>query len=173
MKLAVIGEIIILDKNTVPENFSLKLALVDALPVLFFGLAAITLGIKIESLIFTVGALICTISGMLKVLWKIIVAVKKKNIWSLFIQMRILMPIGFLILIVGLITGLSHMVEIGLLVRLLSFPALGCFIVWLISMVIMSVLAVKLDSSDVKSNWIEQLVNGVGQAFMFIGVIFL
>ena len=40
-------------------------------------------------------------------------------------------------------------------------------------MVLMGVFAAKLDSADVRSNWIEQLTNTIAQASIFTGILFL
>ena len=44
-------------KDTVPEGFSVSMALVDLLPVLFFGLSAMTAGRLFHSALFVAGAL--------------------------------------------------------------------------------------------------------------------
>ena len=46
-------------KDTVPEDFTLSLALVDALPVLFFGASMILIGIMFASSLFILGAVLC------------------------------------------------------------------------------------------------------------------
>ena len=40
-------------------------------------------------------------------------------------------------------------------------------------MVLMGIFAAKLDSSDVRSNWIEQTTNAVAQAAIFVGILFI
>ena len=63
-------------KDTIPENFTLSLALVDALPVLFFGGSMILIGLLFGSPLFLIGAALCFWAGAAKVLWKIIVLTK-------------------------------------------------------------------------------------------------
>ena len=135
-------------KDTIPENFTLSLALVDALPVLFFGGIMILIGLLFGSPLFLIGAALCFWAGAAKVLWKIIVVTKKKNIWWMFLQMRIVMPIGFVLMILAVILNRSA----------IDLPA---------------VFAAKLDSADVRSNWIEQLTNAVAQAAIFTGILCL
>ena len=67
-----------INKNTIPNDFSIKLVLIDAFPVLFFGLSGIFLGLILNNFLFYIGATICMLSGILKVLWKFIVAKKRK-----------------------------------------------------------------------------------------------
>lgn len=81
-------------KNTVPEGFSAALALVDLVPVVFFGLSAVRAGSLLHSALFVAGAVVCLVSGVVKVLWKGIAAVTRRNIWPMFVQMRVFMPAG-------------------------------------------------------------------------------
>lgn len=85
-------------KDIVPEGFTMGLVLVDALPVIFFAGSMFLIGQRFSSALFMLGALFCLVGGAGKVLWKTIVVLKKKNIWPLFVQMRILMPLGFLLM---------------------------------------------------------------------------
>lgn len=79
-------------KDTLPEDFTLLLALTDSLPVIFFGAGMLLIGRRFSSLLFITGSLLYLIGFLRKVLLKIIVVLQKKNVWPLFIQMRILMP---------------------------------------------------------------------------------
>lgn len=160
-------------KDVVPQDFTLGLAIVDAIPVLFFCASVIAIGVAFKSVLFLIGALLVLFAGAVKVLWKIIVVLKKKNVWWMFLQMRILMPIGMVLMMVSLLVNRSRIDGNALWSAVTSMPSLACFIVGIIGMVLMSVFAVKLDSSDVKSNWIEQLTNGIAQAAFFVGILFL
>ena len=158
-----------ISKNIVPEGFTVKLALVDSIPVIFFGLASIILGLSFSSITFIIGACITFLSGLLKVIWKIIVATRKKNIWPLFIQMRIIMPIGFLIMVIGFILACFNN-DMNIFFNSLLNPICIIFLaLGLVGMAMMVVFAIKLDSSNPKSNWIEQICNGISQACFFIG----
>ena len=44
-------------KDTVPEGFSVPMALVDLVPVVFFGLSAVRLGSLFHSALFVAGAI--------------------------------------------------------------------------------------------------------------------
>ena len=89
-------------KDTIPEGFSVKLALVDLIPVVFFGLSAVRVGRLFHSALFIAGAALCLVSGIVKVLWKGIVAVSGRNVWPLFVQMRVAMPVGFALLLAAI-----------------------------------------------------------------------
>ena len=160
-------------KDIVPDNFTLSMALVDALPVIFFGLSMLAISRLFDSTLFLISAILIFASGAGKVLWKIIVALKKKNVWFLFIQMRILMPAGFVLMIVSLIIDRAKVSLSGMGHAIISFPSVIFFAIGILGMVMMSVFAKKLDSSDSKANWIEQLTNGIAQAAIFIGLLLL
>ena len=162
-----------INKNTIPEGFTLGLVLVDALPVLFFGASAVVISILFNSGLFLAGALLCLIGGAGKVLWKLIVVLKRKNIWPLFIQMRVLMPAGFLLMIISLILNRGRLHFAAIIAGMLSFPSVLFFALGVIGMALMIVFSVRLDSSDLKSNWIEQFTNGIAQAAIFIGLLLL
>lgn len=110
-------------KDTVPEGFSVVMALVDLIPVVFFGLSAVRVGRLFQSALFVTGALICLLSGVVKVLWKLIAAVSRRNIWPMFVQMRIFMPVGFLLLLAALIAGRAKLCSAAILAGICGFPA--------------------------------------------------
>ena len=160
-------------KDTIPENFTLSLALVDALPVLFFGGSMILIGLLFGNPLFLIGATLCFWAGAAKVLWKIIVVTKKKNIWWMFLQMRIVMPAGFVLMLLAVIPNRNAINLSAVFAAVISLPSVLFFVIGVIGMVLMGVFAAKLDSADVRSNWIEQLTNTVSQAAIFVGILLL
>lgn len=160
-------------KDTVPENFTLSLALVDALPVLFFGGSMILIGLLFKSVLFMIGALLCFWAGAAKVVWKVIVVTKKKNVWWLFLQMRLVMPAGFVMMLLAVILNRNTIDLSAVLAAVVSLPSAIFFAAGVIGMVLMGIFAAKLDSADVHSNWIEQLTNAAAQASIFAGILFL
>ena len=158
-------------KDAIPEGFTLSMALVDLIPVVFFGLSAIRAGSLFHSRLFVAGALVCLVSGLVKVLWKLIAAVSRKNIWPLFVQMRILMPMGFLILLAALIAGRANLHWPAILAGLTCFPACIFFGAGVLGMTLMFVFDFRMDSSDPKVNWLEQGVNGIAQLCFFLGLL--
>ena len=161
----------IITKDMVPDGFTIPLALVDAIPVLFFAVNIIVLGMKAGfSWLSILGGLLCFLGGGIKVLWKIIVAAKQKNIWWMFIQMRYTMPIGFLLIILGCIVDRHALAA--------AFFGIGAasivfFVLWFAGMCLMGVFAKKLDNADPKSNWIEQGTNAVSQICLLIALLLL
>ena len=119
------------------------------------------------------GAALCFWAGAAKVLWKIIVVTRKKNIWWLFLQMRTVMPLGFVLMLLAVFVNRSGINLPSVFAAVLSFPSVLFFAIGIIGMVLMGVFAAKLDPADVRSNWIEQLTNAVAQASVFTGICFL
>lgn len=162
-----------INRNTVPENFTVGLALFDALPVFFFGIAVILLGVLLHSATFFLGALLCFAAGAAKVIWKLIVVLKQKNVWWLFVQMRYLMPIGFVLMITGVICQWGDPDFHYILRSACEFPVSVFLLIWLFCLILMGVFGAVLDSTKVRSNWIEQITNCVGQFSFLLGVILL
>lgn len=160
-------------RDTIPEDFTLSLALIDALPVLFFGGSIILIGLMFKNALFLIGALLCFWTGAAKVIWKIIVVTKKKNIWWLFMQMRIVMPFGFALMIIAVILSRSTINLSAVLAAAVSMPSVIFFAIGIIGMTLMGIFAAKLDSSSLRSNWIEQLTNAAAQASVFTGILIL
>lgn len=152
-------------RETIPEGFSAPMAFVDLLPVVFFGLSAVKAGNLFHSGLFVAGAVVCLLSGVVKVGWKLIAAVSQRNIWPMFVQMRVLMPVGFLTIFAALIVDRA-----GLLAKLSGFPACLFFLAGALGMILMLVFAFRMDSSDPKVNWMEQTVNSLAQICFFIGL---
>lgn len=158
-------------KDTVPEGFSVVMALVDLIPVVFFGLSAVRVGRLFQSALFVTGALICLLSGVVKVLWKLIAAVSRRNIWPMFVQMRIFMPVGFLLLLAALIAGRAKLRSAAILAGICGFPAYVFFALGALGMVCMCVFARRLDSNAPRANWLEQGVNALAQICIYIGLL--
>ena len=161
----------IITKDMVPEGFSISMALVDAIPVLFFAVNIIILGMKAGfSWLIMLGGLLCILGGGIKVLWKVIVAAKQKNIWWMFVQMRYTMLIGFLLIIIGCIVDRHALAA--------AFSGIGTasvifLVLWVLGMVLMGVFAKVLDNADPKANWIEQGTNAVSQICLCIALLLL
>ena len=160
-------------KDTIPEDFTLSLAVVDAFPVLFFAGSMILIGLLFSSPLFMIGAALCFWAGAAKVIWKVIVVTRKKNVWWLFLQMRIVMPIGFALMLLAVILNLKAIDLSAVIAAVISAPSVFFFAAGLIGMILMGIFASKLDSSDLRSNWIEQITNALAQAAFFFGILLL
>lgn len=156
------------ERHHISEGFTMGLALVDAVPVLFFCGSAVLIGTRMHSILFWWGAALCIIGGSGKVLWKILLAAIHKDIRILNKQMRFIMPLGFLCMIISVC---MHPVSFTMQ-ELLQLPSLLFFAVGLIGMIGMTVLGLTKKSVDVKANWLEQCINCFAQAAFFLGILF-
>ncbi|MCR5772103.1 MAG: hypothetical protein K6G87_12860 [Butyrivibrio sp.] len=154
------------------KDFTLSLALVDAIPVILFGISCIIIGASFNDHLFTVGAVLTISGGICKVLWKLFLATIHKNVYFLNRPLFIvLMPVGFIIMILSiLINGILVDWKV-LLYAFISFPAIIFFIMGILGLCAMTVFFKKHDKKDVKNNWIEQLTNCFSQTMILIGVI--
>ena len=161
-------------KTTEQSNpqFTPMLALVDVIPVLFFGIAAIMLGVKIQSTIFFVGALLCFLAGFGKVLWKFLIAIAGKDVELLGMQLKYVMPAGFLLMIVGAFTA-DRSVVASLINGAMNMPSLLFFLIAVCALAGMVICARKFDRRDVRGNWIEQGINIIAQGCVLLGVLFI
>lgn len=154
------------------EKFTVSLAAVDALPVLFFGIAAAVLGLKLHSAVFFIGAIICLLAGAGKVLWKLLIALRQKDVPLLGAQLRYLMPLGFLLMILGAVLSDQNQLK-TLLHAAVQMPSALFFLLGILGLTGMILCAKKFDRHDVKGNWIEQIINAVAQGCVMLGVLFL
>lgn len=159
--------------NEIPEGFTLQMAIMDALPVIFFTIGISLVALNFKSLIFFIGSFLIITAGLLKVLWKFIIALHKKNIRILNKQLRYLMPTGFLLIILSIFIYPDKSKFDLILPAILKMPQLLCFIITLIGMILMSVFAKVLDKNDAKANWIEQTTNLIAQFCFMLGLIFI
>lgn len=152
-------------------KFTIGLALVDAIPVLIFGGTVVIISTAIQSPVFLIGGLFSIFAGLGKVIWKIILAVKEKDSVFWRKQFKVTMPLGFLLMIVGIVIKKSVINWANLLNSLISFPAILFLILALCSMIAMITMAKKLDQNNAKHNWIEQGTNILMQVFVLLAVI--
>lgn len=155
------------------ENFPLSLAMFDALPVIFFSISVIIIAMNYRNALFITGSILCTLAGIGKVVWKIIIAGTRKDIAILNRQLRILMPAGFLLIIIGIIMGADNIDFSWLMTAILSFPAVVFFAITVIGMILMTIFAFKLNSTKLSSNWIEQITNALAQGSLLAGILIL
>jgi len=157
--------------DSIPEGFTIQMAAVDALPVLFFAGSAIVLSVRFPSVFFRLGALLVILGGSLKVSWKFVIALAHRNIRILNRQMRYLMPCGFLLILFSLIIDRQKWSPAAAIAHILSFPALIFFLAGAVGMACMTIYAQKFSGMDAKANWIEQATNAAAQACIFLGIL--
>ena len=74
----------------VPEDFTLSMALVDCLPILFFSISSAILATRFDSRLFRVGVLLVILAGVLKAGWKFVIALHHRDL-RFFIQTPLLL----------------------------------------------------------------------------------
>lgn len=155
------------------EGFTLALALVDAIPVLSFGISMVIIAGRFHSVPFFIGAILSVLAGCCKVAWKLILSIWKKDIRKLNKLFGPMMGIGFLMILVSLIIGWSSIHWAGVLASVLSFPSLLFFIAWIGLMGFMGWYRKnKFRNDDAHSNWTAQIINAVGQTCLLLGILF-
>lgn len=152
-------------------KFTMSLAMVDAIPVLFFGVGVIKIFLDTGSIVFLAGGLCSVVAGLGKVVWKIILALKEKDIILFRNQFRILMPTGFLLMLIGFFTVKPLQLSLTLLRKFIGFPSIVFVVIGVVAMIGMSVMAKKMDQKDPASNWKEQITNMVGQGAFMIAIL--
>ncbi len=151
------------------QGFSLSLAIVDALPVVIYGISGIIASKKISSILLLIGVILSLVGGISKVCWKAIIALKKKDFSLLTKLFHILMPSGFLLMLFSFAT--SHAKWFLLIKALVSMPSLLFLIFGVLGIVLMTIFAFKLPKNSAKANWIEQITNTVAQAMFLVALV--
>ncbi len=155
------------------EGFTLALALVDAIPVLSFGIAMVIIAARFGSPLFIVGASLSVLAGCCKVAWKLVLGIAKKDLRWLnkpFVPMQ---ATGFLLMVISFIIGFGAIDWSGVLAAVTGLPSLIFFVLWIGFMGFMVWFRkAKFKNDDAKSNWIAQIVNAVGQTCLLLGILF-
>ena len=155
------------------EGFTLALALVDAIPVLSFGVSMVIIAGKFQSPLFMVGAALSVLAGCCKVAWKLILGIAKKDLRWLnkpFVPMQ---ATGFLLMLISFILGFKTVSWGGVLAAVTSLPSLLFFLAWIGLMFFMGWYRKhKFSNDDARSNWTAQIINAVGQTCLLLGILF-
>ena len=154
-----------------PTGFTLSMALMDTLPVLFFSVSIGVLSARFGSALFLAGAILVILAGIMKVLWKFLLATVKRDVRIFNRQMRFIMPAGFALMIAALITDRDKWSIQDVAAHAFSLPSLIFFILALSGIGCMSYFARHFNQMDAKSNWIEQGTNVLAQFFFMMGVL--
>lgn len=147
------------------------MALTDALPVIFFGASAVFISLIYGSVLFGIGAALCVLAGLGKVLWKLIKAISGRDVRPLFMQMRVLMPLGFVLMIISLFVDGADFSAVWK--NMTGFPCIIFFAAGFAGMVAMMILAFAADPGSARANWTEQTINAVAQLCFLLGIIII
>ncbi len=155
------------------EGFTLALALVDAIPVLSFGISMLLIASRFDSPLFVAGAAISTLAGCCKVAWKLCLGIWKKDLRWLnkpFVPMQ---ATGFALMLISFVLGFGKIRWQAVLQAVTGIPSLLFFLAWIALMGFMSWYRKnKFRNDDAKSNWTAQTINAVGQTCLLLGILF-
>ena len=155
------------------EGFTLALALVDAIPVLSFGISMLIIASRFDSVLFLIGAGCSVLAGCCKVAWKLVLGIANKDLKWLnkpFVPMQ---ATGFLLIFVSLILGFRKISWPGILTAVTGLPSILFFGCWIGCMFAMSWYRKhKFQRNDAHSNWTAQIINAVGQTCLLLGILF-
>ena len=155
------------------EGFTIALALVDAIPVLSFGISMVIIASRFQSPLFMIGAILSVLGGCCKVAWKLVLGIWKKDLRWINKPFVPMMAGGFLLLIVSIVVGFSKIHWAGVGAAILSFPSILFFVAWIGLMGFMGWYRKhKFSNEDAKSNWTAQTVNALGQTCLLLGILF-
>ena len=155
------------------EGFTLGLALVDAIPVLSFGISMVIIASRFQSPLFMVGAAFSVLAGCCKVAWKLVLGISKKDLRWLnkpFVPMQ---ATGFLLMLISFIIGFGKIDWAGVGAAIIGLPSILFFIAWLGLMFFMGWYRKnKFKNDDAHSNWTAQIINAIGQTCLLLGILF-
>ena len=155
------------------EGFTIGLALVDAIPVLSFGIAMGIIASRFGSPLFMVGAGLSILAGCCKVTWKLVLGIAKKDLRWLnrpFVPMQ---ATGFLLMLISFVLGFRKIRWAAVAGALVSFPSLLFFLLWIGLMGFMGWYRKnRFRHEDARSNWTAQIVNAAGQTCLLLGILF-
>ena len=154
------------------EGFTLGLALVDAIPVLSFGISMVIIASRFDSPLFLLGASLSVLAGCCKVAWKLVLGIAKKDLKWLnkpFVPMQ---ATGFLLMLISFVIGFGKISWSGVLVAITGLPSILFFLTWIALMGVMVwYRKYKFQRDDAKSNWTAQIINAVGQTCLLLGIL--
>ena len=154
------------------EGFTLGLALVDAIPVLSFGISMVIIATRFRNPLFMIGAGLSVLAGCCKVAWKLVLGIWKKDVKWLnkpFLPMQLT---GFGFILGSLLTSLHKINWAAVGQAVISFPSILLFLAWLGLMFVMGWYRKhKFQRDDARSNWTAQIINAVGQTCLLLGIL--
>ena len=155
------------------EGFTLALALVDAIPVLSFGISMVIIASRFQSPLFVIGAALSVLGGCCKVAWKLVLGIAKKDLRWLNKPFVPMMASGFLLLVVSVILNITKINWAAVGASIVSVPSILFFIAWIGLMGFTGWFRKnKFQNDDARSNWTAQIINAIGQTCLLLGILF-
>lgn len=157
--------------DSIPEGFTLSMALMDCLPVAFFCVGAGVLATRFDSTLFRVGVALVVLAGTLKVCWKLVLSLARRDVRFLNRQLRYLMPVGFSLALASLVVDRAKWSPVAVLAHVTAMPSLLFLVMGLAGMFFMAWFASHLDGRNAKANWKEQAVNAISQLCIMLAIV--
>ena len=155
------------------EGFTVGLALVDAIPVLSFGISMAIIASRFDSPLFMIGAVLSVLAGCCKVAWKLVLGIAKKDLRWLNKPFLPMQCTGTCFIFGSLLTNIGKINWSGVLAAVTGLPSILFFLVWISLMGFMGWYRKhKFRNEDAKSNWTAQIVNAIGQTCLLLGILF-
>ena len=155
------------------EGFTVALALVDAIPVISFGISMLIIASRFDSPVFLIGALLSVLGGFCKVAWKLVLGITKKDLRWLNKPFVPMMAGGFLLLVISLVLGFGSINWAAAGAAILSIPSIFFFLAWIGLMFVMGWYRKnKFRNDDAHANWTAQIINVIGQTCLLLGILF-
>ena len=155
------------------EGFTLALALVDAIPVLSFGVSMVIIASRFQSPLFMIGAALSVLGGCCKVAWKLVLGIARKDLRWLNKPFVPMMASGFLLLVISVILNIAKINWAAVGASIVSIPSILFFIAWIGLMGFMGWFRKhKFVGDDARSNWTAQIINAIGQTCLLLGILF-
>jgi drug/metabolite transporter (DMT)-like permease len=155
------------------EGFTIALALVDAIPVLSFGVSMVIIASRFPSPLFMIGAILSVLGGCCKVAWKLVLGITRKDLRWLNKPFVPMMAGGFLLLLISVLLNITAINWAGVGAAIIGLPSILFFIAWIGLMGFMGWFRkYKFSNDDAHSNWTAQIINAIGQTCLLIGILF-
>lgn len=97
------------------------------------------------------------------------IVLARRDVPFLARQMRYVMPLGFAMMVTGAVMRLDALA--GVLASLVRAPAVVALAAWAACMVAMFYMAVHNRQDVARDNWVEEVVNTVGQAALLLALL--
>ena len=154
------------------EGFTLGLALMDAIPVVAFGIDMALLAKPLQSKLFLLGAIVSLIAGTCMVVYKLLIALAGKEVPGLKKMMPIGMSAGWIMMIAAAVINRSKISFPAIWKAVSSAPACIFFILGIAFFAAFIIyFKTKFNADSARDNWIEEILNAGTQVFILIGVI--
>ena len=161
-----------MEENKNKKGFTLGLALLDAVPVIAFGINMTLLAKPLQSKLFLAGAVLSLLAGSCMVIYKLLLATAKKEVTLLKKMMPIGMTLGWILMIAEAIVNRSRISISGIWSAVSKAPACIFFLLGIAFFVsFIAYFKTKFNADSVRDNWIEEILNAGTQVFFLIGVL--